>query len=125
MGNSVPYVTFVFSKGYKSVSVYCVCPNLVSKVQPFLRTSSDVVRLSGSLHHGHGLSLANVTVEIAAFSHRPLPCHIPGKHISSMCKLTCTSVCFCMYMCLPDEEDMVTHIPFLLGPPLVLLSSQF
>lgn len=109
------------------VHVQSVCLNLVSKVQPFLRTSSDVARLPGSLHHRHSLPLANVAVEITTLVCRPLPCRITGKHQhmhSSMCNHTCISVCFYMCMCLPDEEDMVTHNLFL-GPIIAVPSAQF
>lgn len=81
----------------------CVCLNLVSKVQPVLWTSSDVVRLPGSLHHGHSLSLANVAVEIAALTRRPLPCNIPGnpQHILACANTHASarvSACACVYL---------------------------
>lgn len=43
---------------------------------------------------------------------------------SSTCTCTCISACVCVCTCLPDEDDMVTHSPFL-EPPLALLSAQF
>ncbi len=43
-----------------------------------------------------------------------------------MCKYTSAhGISVCSSMCLPDEEDMVTHNPFLLGPPLAPPSAQF
>lgn len=93
---------------FESVCVHvhaclCVFLNLVSKVEPFLRTSSDVVRLPGSLHHRHSLSLANIAVKIAAFPLWPLPCNIQWKpqHTLACAGIhasVCVSVCAYVYL---------------------------
>lgn len=123
------YIMVSFHRFYYYVIQECArvkaCLNLVSKVQPFLRTSSDVARLPGSLHHRHSLPLANVAVEITALVRRPLPCRITGKPQHTLASATMhASVCiFYTCVCLPDEEDMVTHILFL-GPLIAVPSAQ-
>ena len=70
--------------------------NLVSEVEPSLWTASDVVRLSGNLHHGHGPALTYVSMETATLTRRPLTCwsqHVKEKSVVVFCVCVCVCVC--------------------------------
>lgn len=95
--------------------------NLVSKVEPFLWTSSNIVGFSGSLQDRHDLSLANIPMEFITLPPWPLPCRAPWE------LKTCVQPAHTPMNTparLPDDEDMVTHILSLLGPK-ALASAQF
>lgn len=47
----------------------------MAKVEPLLWTLSDIVWLPRGLHHRHGLSLANISMRLAALTGWPLPCN--------------------------------------------------
>lgn len=89
----------------------CVCPNLVPKVQPFLWTPSNVVRFPGGLHHRHGLSLANIAMEITALMVRPLACNTPEEH-QHACNHAHVSVCFSVFTCRRGHGDTQPVFPW-------------
>lgn len=69
------FIRLLIFKSIASVHV-SASVNLMSKVQPFLRTSSNVVWLPGSLHHRHSLPLAHIAMGFTATPRRPLPYNI-------------------------------------------------
>lgn len=92
----------------------------MSEVQPLLWAASDVVRLSGHLHHRHSLPLTDVAVEVAALTRRPRPCKRTRGNLSPLLQLQADPSQCCDS--LPDEEDMVAQD---LASPLGNPSAQF